>query len=155
MSNMIANRLAEMGITLPKPTPAAGTYLPYVISENLIFISGQVPVGKTGLEFQGKLGDAYSVEDGQAAARLCAINILAQLSAALDGNLDLVSRCVKLGGFINCTPDFGEHPAVMNGASDLMVEVFGDIGRHARFAVGAPSLPFDVAVEVEAVFEIA
>jgi enamine deaminase RidA (YjgF/YER057c/UK114 family) len=154
MNNLVANRLADLGISLPKPTPAAGTYSPYVISGNLIYISGQVPVGASGLEFQGKLGDAYSVADGQAAARLCAINILAQLSGALGGDLDLVTQCVKLGGFINSTPDFGEHPAVMNGASDLMVDVFGEIGRHARFAVGAPSLPFDVAVEVEAIFEI-
>ena len=155
MNNSIADRLTALNITLPKPTPAAGTYSPFVISGNLVFISGQVPVGQAGLEYQGKLGAPYSVEDGQKAARLCAINILAQLSAALEGNLDRVTRCVKLGGFINSTSEFGDHPAVMNGASDLMVDVFGDAGRHARFAVGAPSLPFDVAVEVEAVFEIA
>ena len=155
MSTQIANRLTEIGITLPKPTPAAGTYSPFIISGNLVFISGQVPVGKSGLEFQGKVGDTFSVEEGKAAARLCAINILAQLSAALEGDLDRVTRCVKLGGFINSKPEFAEHPAVMNGASDLMVEVFAEKGRHARFAVGAPSLPFNVAVEVEAIFEIA
>lgn len=107
------------------------------------------------MEFQGKIGDTFTVEEGKAAARLCAINILAQLSAALEGDLDRVTRCVKLGGFVNSTPEFGDHPVVMNGASDLMVEVFAEKGRHARFAVGAPSLPFDVAVEVEAIFEIA
>lgn len=155
MGTQIADRLTEIGIALPKPTPAAGTYSPFIITGNLVFISGQVPVGKSGLEFQGKVGDTFSVDEGKAAARLCAINILAQLSAALDGDLDRVTRCVKLGGFINSTSEFGDHPAVMNGASDLMVEVFAEKGRHARFAVGAPSLPFDVAVEVEAVFEIA
>ena len=155
MSGSIADRLSEIGINLPKPTPAAGTYSPFVISGNLVFISGQVPVGPKGLEFQGKVGDAFNSDEAKAAARLCGINILAQLSAALDGDLDRVTRCVKLGGFVNSVPEFGDHPAVMNGASDLMVEVFGDKGRHARFAVGAPSLPFDVAVEVEAVFEIA
>lgn len=155
MSNAISAKLKELGITLPKPTPAAGTYSPFVVSGNLVFISGQVPVGPKGLEYQGKVGGAFSVDEAQAAARLCAVNILAQLSAALDGNLERVTRCVKLGGFVNSVPDFGEHPAVMNGASDLMVEVFGEKGKHARFAVGAPSLPFDVAVEVEAVFEIA
>lgn len=155
MSGSIADRLNEIGISLPKPTPAAGTYSPFVISGNLVFISGQVPVGPKGLEFQGKVGDAFNSDEAKAAARLCGINILAQLSAALDGDLDRVTRCVKLGGFVNSVPEFGDHPAVMNGASDLMVEVFGDKGKHARFAVGAPSLPFDVAVEVEAVFEIA
>lgn len=155
MSKNTADRLADMGITLPKPTPAAGTYSPYIISGNLVFISGQVPVGPNGLEFQGKVGDAFTVEDAKSAARLCAVNILAQLSAALNGDLDRVTRCVKLGGFVNSVPDFGDHPSVMNGASDLMVDIFGDKGKHARFAVGAPSLPFDVAVEVEAIFEIA
>ncbi len=154
MSSTTADRLSELGITLPKPTPAAGTYSPFVISGNLVFISGQVPVGPKGLEFQGKVGNAFNVDEAKAAARLCAINILAQLSAALEGDLDRVTRCVKLGGFVNSVPEFGDHPAVMNGASDLMVDVFGDKGKHARFAVGAPSLPFDVAVEVEAVFEI-
>jgi enamine deaminase RidA (YjgF/YER057c/UK114 family) len=155
MSESTAAKLNKQGITLPKPTPAAGTYSPYIISGNLVFISGQVPVGPSGLEFQGKVGDKFNVDEAKAAARLCAINILSQLSAALNGDLDRVTRCVKLGGFVNSVPEFGDHPAVMNGASDLMVEVFGDKGKHARFAVGAPSLPFDVAVEVEAIFEIA
>jgi len=155
MTTTTADRLSELEIVLPKPTPAAGTYSPFIISGNLVFISGQVPVGPKGLEFQGKVGDAFNADDARAAARLCGINILAQLSAALEGDLDRVTRCVKLGGFVNSVPEFGDHPAVMNGASDLMVDVFGNKGKHARFAVGAPSLPFDVAVEVEAIFEIA
>ncbi len=154
MNNTPADRLKGMKIDLPVPAPAAGTYSPYVISGNLIFISGQVPLGKSGLEYQGRVGVTYTLDEGKAAARLCAINILAQLSAALDGNLDRVTRCVKLGGFVNSEPGFGDHPAVINGASDLMVEVFGEKGTHARFAVGASSLPFNVAVEVDAVFEI-
>lgn len=154
MSNTVADRLADIGVSLPKPTSPAGTYSPYIVSGNLVFISGQVPLGASGLEYQGKVGTVFSVEEGKAAARLCAINILAQLSAALGGDLERVVRCVKLGGFINSEAGFGDHPAVLNGASDLMVEVFGDKGTHARFAVGASSLPFDVAVEVEAVFEI-
>lgn len=155
MADAITKKLSDLGITLPKPSAPAGTYSPYTVSGNLVFISGQVPLGAKGLEYQGKLGDTISHDDGKAAARLCAINILAQLSAALDGQLDRVTKCVKLGGFVNSVPSFGDHPTIMNGASDLMVEVFGDKGRHARFAVGAPSLPFDVAVEVEAIFEIA
>ncbi len=154
MSNTVADRLASIGISLPTPAPAAGTYSPYIVTGNLVFISGQVPLGKSGLEYQGKVGTTFSVDEGKAAARLCAINILSQLSAAVGGDLERVTRCVKLGGFVNSEPGFGDHPAVINGASDLMVEVFGDKGSHARFAVGAPSLPFDVAVEVDAIFEI-
>ncbi|MBO6542508.1 MAG: RidA family protein [Alphaproteobacteria bacterium] len=155
MADTISTRLTEIGITLPKASGPAGTYAPFLISGNLVYISGQVPLGPKGLEFQGKLGDKITNDEGKAAARLCAVNILAQLSAALDGKLDRVTKCVKLGGFVNSTPEFGDHPAIVNGASDLMVEVFGDKGRHARFAIGVSSLPFNVAVEVEAIFEIA
>ena len=147
-------RLEELGIELPDPPAPAANYVPWVKSGNLVFISGQVPFKDGGLQFRGKVGETFSLEEGQAAARLCALNIIAVLSQACDGDLDRVSRCVKLGGFVNCPPDFGQQPQVINGASDLMVEVFGDKGRHARFAVGAPVLPFDVAVEVDAVFEI-
>ena len=152
--NTVEERLAEIGITLPEAGGVAGNYAPYTISQNQVFISGQVPVTSGGLQFQGKLGAEFSVEEGQAAAQLCAINIIAQLKAACDGDLGRVKACVKLGGFVNCTPDFGDHPAVINGASDLMVAAFSEKGRHARFAVGATSLPFNVAVEVDAIFEI-
>jgi enamine deaminase RidA (YjgF/YER057c/UK114 family) len=155
MSGEIKERLRERGIELPKPAPAAANYVPFVRSGNLVFVAGQVTLGPNGLEYQGKLGAEYGVEDGQKAARLCALNIIAQLSAALDGDLDRVRRIVKLGGFVNATPEFDQHPAVLNGASDLMVEVFGDKGRHARFAVGAPCLPFNVAVEIDAIVEVA
>ncbi|MEQ9520143.1 MAG: RidA family protein [Parvibaculum sp.] len=155
MTDKITARLNELGINLPKPSRAAGTYSPFVISGNLVYISGQVPLGANGLEYQGKLGAPFSAEEGKAAARLCGVNVLAQLSAALGGQLDRVKQCVKIGGFVNATPDFADHPAVVNGASDLMVEVFGEKGRHARFAIGNSSLPFNVAVEIEAIFEIA
>jgi enamine deaminase RidA (YjgF/YER057c/UK114 family) len=155
MSGTIDARLAELGIDLGSPAAPAANYVPFVQSGNLIFISGQIPMGAEGLEFQGKLGSDFTVEEGQQAARLCAINLLAQLKVACGGDLDRVRRCIKLGGFVNCGGDFEQQPAVINGASDLMVEVFGDKGRHARAAVGAPSLPFNVAVEVDGVFEIA
>ncbi len=147
-------RLQELGIELPEPPAPAANYVPWVKTGNLVFISGQVPFKDGGLQFRGKVGDTFSLEEGQQAARLCALNIIAVLQQACEGDLDRVTRCVKLGGFVNCPADFGQQPQVINGASDLMVEVFGDKGRHARFAVGAPVLPFDVAVEVDAVFEV-
>lgn len=150
----IASRLEELGITLPTPARPVANYVAYTVSGNLVFISGQVPYGPDGLEYQGKVGADLTTEDGVAAARLCAINILAQLRAALDGDLERVVRCLKLGGFVNAVPDFADHPAVVNGASNLMVDVLGDRGRHARFAVGAASLPLNVAVEVDAIFEV-
>lgn len=155
MAGRIDARLAELGLDLPAPGAPAGNYVPYVISGNQITISGQVPLESGKIQFIGKLGAEFGIDEGQAAARLCMINAMAQVKAALGGDLDRVTRCVKLGGFVNATPDFGGHPKVINGASDLAVEVFGDAGRHARFAVGVGSLPFGCAVEVEAVFEFA
>ncbi|MBZ0325534.1 MAG: RidA family protein [Alphaproteobacteria bacterium] len=155
MSGRIEARLKEIGVDLPAAAAPAANYVPFVLSGGQVFVAGQVPVWNGELRHVGKLGAGLEVAEGQEAARLCALNILAQLRAACDGDLDRVRRCVRLGGFVNCTPDFGQHPAVINGASDLMVEVFGEAGRHARFAVGAPSLPFGVAVEIDALFEIA
>ena len=155
MTGAIDARLAELGIVLPEAPSPAANYVPFVVTGNLVFISGQVPFRDGRLSHVGKLGDAYSVEDGRECARIVAINILAQLRAACGGDLDRVARCVKLGGFVNSTPGFTDQPKVINGASDLIVEVFGERGRHARFAVGAPALPFDAAVEIDAVFEIA
>jgi len=156
MTGAIENRLKELGIDLPQPAPAAANYVPFVVSRGQVFVAGQVPFGADGeLKYLGKVGTDFSVEDGQNAARLCALNILAQVRAACDGDLERIIRCVKLGGFVNCPPDFDQHPAVINGASDLMVDILGDKGRHARFAVGAANLPFNVAVEIDAVFEIA
>jgi enamine deaminase RidA (YjgF/YER057c/UK114 family) len=153
MAGEIDKRLAGMGVTLPQAAAPAANYIPYVITGSQLFISGQLPKGPNGNEYLGKLGAGCSVEDGQAAARLCAINLLAQAKAAL-GDLDRVVRLVKLVGFVNSAPDFGDQPKVINGASDFMVEALGDKGRHARSAVGVAALPFGVAVEVEAIFEI-
>ncbi len=154
MADTINARLADLGITLPKPVAPVASYVPFVQTGALVFVSGQVPIGPDGLDFQGKVGTDFSVEEGQAAARLCALNIIAQVSEACGGDLERVQRFVKLSGFVNSGPEFDQHPAVINGASDLIGDVFGDRGRHARFAVGAPNLPFNVAVEVDAVVEI-
>ncbi len=150
----INQKLQQLGITLPEPIAPVANYVPFVKTANQIFISGQLPVENGEVKFVGKLGENISIEDGQKAARICAINLLANLKIACDGDLDRVVRCVKLGIFVNATPDFTNHPVVANGASDLMVEVFGDAGKHARFAMGAGSLPRGVAVEVDAIFEI-
>ncbi len=152
---MIDDKLTELGITLPQASAPAANYVPYCISGNLIFISGQLPMKDGNFTYQGKLGSDISQDQGIEAAKLCAINIIAQAKAALDGDLDKIVRIVKLGGFVNATPDFTNHPKVINGASDLMVEVFGDKGRHSRFAMGAGSLPLGVSVEIEAVIEFA
>ncbi|MEQ9226803.1 MAG: RidA family protein [Parvibaculum sp.] len=155
MSGKIDKRLKDLGIELSAPSAPAGTYVPYVVTGNLVFISGQGPMGPKGIEYQGKVGKEHNAEAGKAAARLTMINVLAQLKAACGGDLDRVTRCVKLLGFVNATPDFDQQPAVINGASDLVVEIFGEAGRHARSAVAAPSLPFQITVEIEAIFEIA
>lgn len=146
------SRLAELGITLPEPMKAVANYVPFVITRSQLFVSGQVSAGPDGL-VKGRLGETMDLEQGQAAARLCAINLIAQCKAAL-GDLSRVTRVVKLGGFVNAHPDFEALPQVINGCSDLMVEVFGDAGRHARSAVASPVLPLGVAVEVDGVFEI-
>ena len=151
MAGRIAKRLAECGIELPKPPAPVASYVPVVRAGNLLFVSGQVSI-EGGKLVAGKLGRDLDVEAGHAAARACALNLIAQAQAAL-GDLDLIKRCVKLTGFVNATPDFTDHPKVINGASDLMVEVFGEAGKHARAAVGASSLPLGAAVEVEAIFE--
>jgi len=153
----IDSRLAELGLDLPKAPPPAANYMPALRSGNLIFIAGQVCFGTDGKlseRHKGKLGAEVSDEMGREAARLCGINVLAQLKAVV-GDLDTVTRCVRLGGFINATADYAALPQIMNGASDLMVEVFGEIGRHVRSTVGVAELPFDCAVEVEAIFEVA
>jgi enamine deaminase RidA (YjgF/YER057c/UK114 family) len=148
----VASRLAELGIVLPVPPKPAANYVPAVLAGSLLHVAGQIPMGPGGLEFVGRLGAGLDIDAGQAAARLCAINILAQVQAHV-GDLEKV-RPIKLVGFVNVTPEFTDIPKVVNGASDLMVAVFGDRGRHARSAVGVAALPFGVAVEVEAVFEI-
>jgi enamine deaminase RidA (YjgF/YER057c/UK114 family) len=151
---LIDKRLAELGIVLPTPAKPIANYVPWVRTGNLVYISGQGAMKDGKLQYTGKVGETLSIEDAVASARLTAINIIAHLRDACGGDLDRVKRVVKLLGLVNCTPAFGEHPKVINGASDLMVEVFGDKGRHARSAVGAPSLPFGLSVEVEAIVEI-
>ena len=154
MTGAIESKLAELGIELPEAAAPVANYVPWAVSGNQVYISGQVTLWDGELTFIGKLGDQFDADEGAQAARLCALNIIAQVKAACGGDLDRVVRCVKLGAFVNSTPDFGDQPKVVNGASDLMVEVFGDAGRHARFAVGTANLPFGVAVEVDAIFEI-
>ncbi len=150
----IQENLQKLGFELPEAAAPAANYVPYVISGNHIFVSGQIPFLNGEKMHMGRLGDTLQVEDGVKAAQACALNILGQVNAAVDGDWSRVVRCVKLGAFVNCTSDFTQHPAVVNGASDLMVGALGEAGKHARFAVGAPSLPLGVAVEIDAVFEI-
>lgn len=153
MSNF-ETRLAELGITLPNSPAPAANYVPFVQVGSLVYVSGQIPINVDGLVI-GKLGDDFSVDEGYVAAKLCSVNLIAQLKAACGGDLDQLVRVIKLTGFVNATQDFTDHPKVINGASDLMVEVFGEQGRHARAAVGSSSLPLGVAVEVEGIFQIA
>jgi enamine deaminase RidA (YjgF/YER057c/UK114 family) len=147
-------RLAELNITLPTPPAPVASYVPFVIVGGLVHISGQVSVDASG-GIKGKLGKDVSLERGQTAARLCGLNLLAQLRAACEGDLDRVIRAVKLGGFVNVTSDFDPIPQVVNGCSDLMVEVLGEAGKHARSAVGVANLPLGFAVEVDGIFAIA
>ena len=149
----ITQRLADLGVTLPDAPAPAANYVPAVRAGGLLFVSGQISAGPDGM-IKGRLGDGMSLEDGAAAARQCAINLLAQVRTACDGDIDRLRRVVKLTGFVNCTPDFGDQPTVINGASDFLVEALGEAGRHSRSAVGA-TLPFGVAVEIEGIFEIA
>jgi enamine deaminase RidA (YjgF/YER057c/UK114 family) len=155
MSGKIEVRLKELGIELPQASAPVANYVPYTISGNVVVVSGQISVRGGKPEFIGKLGAGVSIAEGQQAAKLCALNVIAHLKNACGGDLDRVKRVLRLGGFVNCTPDFTDMPQVVNGASDMMVEVFGDAGKHARAAVGVSSLPFGVAVEVEAMVELA
>jgi len=154
MSGRIEARLKELGLELPNPAAPVANYVPFSVSGNLVFVSGQVSLWNGEFRHIGKLGAGISIDEGRQAARLCAINILAHLRVACGGDLDRVRRVLRVGGFVNCTPDFTDMPRIVNGASDLMVEVFGEAGRHARAAVGVNSLPAGVAVEVEATCEI-
>ncbi len=154
MAGRIDQRLKELGITLPAPAAPIANYVPFVVTGNLVMISGQIPLVDGKVAYAGKVGVEVSPESAKEAARACFVNLLAQLRAAA-GDLDRVKRVVRLGGFIAAPAAFTNHAAVMNGASDLAVEVFGDAGRHARSTIGVPSLPADAAVEVEGMFEIA
>jgi enamine deaminase RidA (YjgF/YER057c/UK114 family) len=151
----IDDRLRELGIELPQPSAPGANYVPTVRSGNLLFLTGQLSQWNGERRFVGKLGREFDVAEGQQAARLCALNLIAHLRAAVGGEMDRVVRCVRIAGFVNSTPDFTGQSQVVNGASDVFVSVFGEAGRHTRMAVGVSALPYDVAVEVEAVFEIA
>ncbi|MCD1624785.1 RidA family protein [Seohaeicola saemankumensis] len=153
MTSILETRLADLGVTLPNAPAPAANYVPFVQSGDLVFVSGQISNGPDGF-ITGKLGADMDVAAGAAAAKTCAISLLAQLKAACDGDLDRLVRVVKLTGFVNSTPDFTDQPKVINGASDFLVEALGDIGRHSRSAVSAASLPLGVAVEIEAIFQI-
>jgi enamine deaminase RidA (YjgF/YER057c/UK114 family) len=152
--SLIDARLKELGVALSPPPKPVASYVPYTKCGNMVFISGQVPIADGALKYVGKLGADFSIEMGQAAAQLCAINVLSVLKVACEGNLDRVVQCLKLTVFVNATPDYDKHPEVANGASDLFAAVFGDAGKHARAAIGMGSLPRGVAVEVDAIFEI-
>jgi enamine deaminase RidA (YjgF/YER057c/UK114 family) len=154
MAGRIEARLVELTIELPSVVPPGANYVPAVQAGNLVFIAGQISQWEGERRFLGKLGREFDIEEGQLAARLCGLNILANLRQALHGDLDQVVRCVRLGGFVNSAPDFIDAPLVVNGCSDLMVQVFGEAGKHARAAVGVASLPWGVAVEVDAVFQV-
>lgn len=154
MSGKHEARLAELGVSLPDAPAPAANYVPHVTVGDMVYVSGQISQGADGL-IKGKLGADMEVEAGAAAARTCAISLLAQLKAACGGDLDRLVRVVKLTGFVNSTADFTDQPKVINGASDFLVEALGDAGRHARSAVSAASLPLGVAVEIEAIFQIA
>lgn len=150
----LQTKLQELGFALPQAAAPAANYVPYVLSGNTLYVSGQIPFLNGETMHLGRIGDDLSAEDGVAAAQACALNILAQVNHAVGGEWAKVKRCIKLGGFVNCTPDFTDQPIVINGASNLVAEVMGDAGKHARFAVGAPSLPLGVAVEIDAIFEL-
>lgn len=154
MASKIGERLAALGIELPGPGAPGANYVPTVRSGNLLFVSGQVPRAPDGIKFVGKVGRDFSIEEGQQAARLCAINLLGCIEAAV-GDLDRVTRIVKVVGFVNADPDFTDVHKVVNGASDLITDVFGERGKHARSAIGMGTLPLGVAVEVEAIAEVA
>jgi enamine deaminase RidA (YjgF/YER057c/UK114 family) len=155
MAGRVAAKLSGLGVVLPNAATPAANYLPFTISGNTVYIAGQICTQDGKVTHAGKLGREFDVNAGQAAARICALNVLAVLNAACGGDLDRVKRCLRLGGFVNAMPEFTDVPLVINGASDLVVEVFGDAGKHARAAIGVATLPRGVAVEVDAIFEIA
>lgn len=149
-----AANMKKMGLELPPSVLPAANYVPYTVSGNMVFVSGQLPMKDGKPQFIGKVGKEYSIEQGQECARMCGLNILAHVQAACGGNLDRVKKVVRLGVFVNSTESFTDQPKVANGVSDMMVELFGEKGKHARFAVGVSQLPFGVAVEVDGTFEI-
>lgn len=153
-ADRISDRIARLAIELPDPSIPGASYVPYVRTGNLLFLTGQLPQWNGERRFVGKLGRELDLAQGQQAARLCTLNLVAQLRVALGGDLDRVRRVVRIAGYVNSAPDFHSQSQVINGASDVLLEIFGDLGRHARMAIGVTALPYDVAVEVEGVFEV-
>ncbi|AJZ75142.1 RidA family protein [Candidatus Nitrosotenuis cloacae] len=151
---MIEDKLKQLNITLPTPPKPAGSYIPVVISGNLAFVSGQIPMQDGKVLYTGKVPSEKSIEEAQSAAKLCAINLLAQLKANL-GSLDKITKIVRVSGFVNCTPEFSEQPKIINAASDLFFEIFGEKGKHSRIAVGVASLPLNSTVEIDMIVEFA
>lgn len=147
-------RLTDLGLSLPQAAAPAANYVPFVVEGGFVHISGQLPMGPGGLAYQGKVGVDVSEEDAVKAAELCGLNIIAQLKEACGGDLSRVKRIIRLGGFVNCADGFGNQPAIINGASNLMVAAFGDLGRHSRAAVGTNALPFNAPVEIDAIAAI-
>ena len=150
----ITTKIKSLGLTLPTASTPAGSYIPTIQHQNLLFVSGQIPILNGEIIYQGKVGKDISKDDGRKAAELCALNILSQALNHTEQTKSKIKRIIKLGGFVSCTPEFTDHPEIINGASDLMMQIFGENGQHTRFAVGAPSLPRNVAVEIEAILEI-
>ena len=154
MTNTVEARLRALNLDLPSPAAPAANYVPYLISGSQLFISGQLPMGREGLMFIGQVGVDLDIDQAQQAAQLCALNILSQAKAAI-GDFAAIVQCLKLGGLVNAPPDFTDHPLVINGASNLIIDLLGDKGRHTRIAVGTSALPFGASVEVDALFAIA
>ena len=154
MSSTVQDRLRALNITLPEAPMPVANYVPFQIAGDLVFVSGQLPIRDGAVVAVGKVGEALSWEQGRDAARLCMINIIAQMNRACDGDLDRIAQCIRIGGFVNCIDGYADQPKVINGASDLVVEILGDAGRHARAAVGVNALPLNAAVEVEATFQL-
>jgi enamine deaminase RidA (YjgF/YER057c/UK114 family) len=155
VSNSIAERIRELGLELPQAPSPSANYVPFVVTGDLLYVSGQLPLKNGQITHVGRIGEGLTIEDGYASAKTCALNVVAQVAAAVGDRLDLVRRCVNVTVFVNATAEFGEHPRIANGASDFFVELFGERGRHSRATVGMGSLPRSAATEVQAVFEIA
>jgi len=154
MATEFENRLRSLGIELPTPPLPMATYAPFIIVNRMLYISGQFPMIGNTLQYEGKVGEDLSLEDAQKAAHLCALNILAQVKIACEESFERINRCVRLGGFVNAVDGFSDHSQIINGASDLMIQVFGNLGRHARFAVGVSSLPMNACLEIDAIFAL-
>ena len=151
---MFDENIKKLGLTIPNPPDAVANYIPYKIADKILYISGQAPLKDGNVIYKGKVGDNISMEEGIKAAELCCINIIAALKKSINNDWDQLDTFIKLGGFVNCKEDFVDQPKIINGASDLLVNIFGDKGRHTRFAVGSNSLPLDISVEIEAIIKL-